>query len=142
MSRRLRQLIAVVCGAGILAGLGGCGPLGQEGLQREIEGISSTAAEGSLVADGVAGQGTKITFVRVHSAELAGAMEQSAEKLNDATLDPELRPKANEAIALANDVSSDLGDLEVAPDDEAGAARIAAQLRRTAKRAEKLAATL
>src|SRR4051794_15278154 len=142
MAQRSRKGMGALCAIGLLLSLSGCGPLGQEGLQREIESIQSAAAEGALVADGVAGDGTKTTFVRVHTGELAGAVEQSSEKLNDATLDPRLRPDANAAIGLADKVSGDLDDLEISPDDRAQAAQIAAELRRVADRAGRLAGSL
>lgn len=50
-----------------LSGCGGGGTLSKEELQKQYEAIQSLAAEGALVADGVADDRATETFVAVHS---------------------------------------------------------------------------
>ena len=49
-----------------------------------MESISSAAAEGGLLAQGVAEDRTRSTFTRVQSGDLAEQMTHEAEKLQDA----------------------------------------------------------
>src|SRR5215210_2088551 len=101
--------------------LAGCEPLDQGELSREIEGVASLASEGAMLADEVAQQETKRTFARVHARELGDSAEHSAERLTDAHPAEGLAEATGKAIKLSEDVSDAIGELEVAPDDAAGA---------------------
>jgi hypothetical protein len=119
--------------------LSGCGSLGRAELKREVKAIESNAREGQFVASDVAGDRTKVTFVRVHAGELAAAAEHSAEKLADSKTDPELEEELDRAIRIAMDVSDELGQLQVFPGDEGRAQLVRDRLRQQAANAEKLA---
>jgi hypothetical protein len=130
-------LICVCCSCIVVAG---CEPLTSDELKHEVGSIHSTAAEGALLAEGVAQQRTSSPFVRAHAAELAAAAETSARKLHDATVPTELRSGARRAIALARRTSSILGDLSLSPSDPGGASRMETRLKRLAAGATRLEA--
>ena len=136
-----RAAIAVALGA-VTALLAGCEPLSGGELKREIESVGSAAAEGAVLAQQVASQDTKRTFARVHARELADATEHSAEHLTDAHPEEEIRDEAERAIGLAEDVSSQIGEIEVAPDDAVAAAEVASRLRELSDQASALADSL
>jgi len=56
-----------------LIGASGCGDLSRQELSRGVESLGAIAAEGRLVADGVARDATKSTYARVMSKTLGGA---------------------------------------------------------------------
>jgi hypothetical protein len=120
----------------------GCEPLTADELGQEAATIHSTAAEGALLADGVAMERTTSPFVRAHAEELAGATDASARKLHDATVPDDLRAAVRRAIALATRTSSALGDLALSPSDPERAAAIEARLKRLAAQADQLASRL
>jgi hypothetical protein len=120
----------------------GCEPLGPDELQREVETVHSTAAEGSVLADQVAAQNIKRTFTRVEARELADAAQHSAERLTDAHPADGLERSTERAITLAEDVESAVGGLETAPDDAVAAGRTADRLRELARQTDQLAASL
>jgi hypothetical protein len=140
-SRIPRTLTAALAVALAIA-LSGCEPLGPDELQREVETVHSTAAEGSVLADQVAAQNIKRTFTRVEARELADAAQHSAERLTDAHPADGLEAPTQHAISLAEDVESAVGQLEVAPDDAEAAARTAERLRELARETDQLAASL
>ena len=113
-----------------------------EELQRGVETISSAAAEGALLAQGVAEDRTRSTFTRVQSGDLAEQMTHEAEKLQDAEASGEVARAKEEAVSLAQDVSSALGELQVAPGDERGAAGLQRRLERLRGQADDLAGSL
>jgi hypothetical protein len=125
-----------------LASAGCGGPIQADELGRGINSLGSLAAEGKLLAQDVGRNRTRMTFVRVHARELADEANHEAEKLADATAHGRLvRPK-DEAVKLAQDISSALGDLQVKAGDEATGRKAAAQLRRYASDAGTLAGRL
>jgi hypothetical protein len=137
--RRTAALIALLA---LAVACTGCNPLNNDELAREVTMSGSIAAEGALLAEQVAEDRTKATFVRVHAGELAAAADGSAEKLNDAGVEPDLQDKVDAAIAIDEDVSGALSDLEVAPGDESEGARAEATLKRAADRASRLEESL
>ena len=116
----------------------GCEPLDQNELRREVESLHSLAAEGATLADQVNEQRTKRTFARVHARELGDSAEHSAERLTDADPADGLEAQTEDAIALADQISSAIGSVEVAPDDPVAAGKAAEQLRSLAARATAL----
>jgi hypothetical protein len=138
ITRLAGALLAVALGIGVA----GCEPLGPDELQREVETVHSTAAEGSVLADQIAAQNIKRTFARAHATELADAAQHSAERLTDAHPADGLEAPTQRAIALAEDTESAVGELETAPDDAAAAARAAERLRELARQTDQLAASL
>jgi len=136
-----RPILPICLATGSLL-LGGCEPLTANELEHEAGAIHSTAAEGALLADGVARHRTTSPFVRAHAAELAAAADTSARKLHDASVPSDLRGQARRAIDLSTKTSSALGDLELSPSDPRGAAAVEARLKRLAARADRLESRL
>ena len=138
-SRSTRMLVA---GLAVAVAVAGCEPLGPDELQREVETVHSTAAEGSVLADQIAAQNMKRTFARVQARNLGEAADHSAERLTDAHPAEGLEGPTDRAISLAEQVSGAVGGLEAAPDDAAAAARAADRLRELARQTDELAASL
>jgi hypothetical protein len=138
MSRRNWLFASAAC----LLLLAGCEPLTSDELQHEAGSIHSTAAEGALLADGVARQRTLSSFVRAHAKELADAANTSARKLHDASVPGSLRQRTSKAIDLATRTSTVLGDLELSPSDPQQAAGFESKLKRLAAAAERLESSL
>ena len=136
--RILTSAVALLAGCCLSA----CEPLGPDELQREVETVHSIAAEGSVLANEIAGQNTKRTFARVQARELANAAQHAAERLTDAHPAEGLVASTERAISLAEDVSSVVGELETAPDDAGAASASAARLRALAAKTDGLAASL
>jgi hypothetical protein len=134
-----RVLLAVL--AVMAAALGGCGgPITPGELSRSIETLESTAAEGALLADDVARDRTKATFVRVHARDLSDVVVHEAEKLNDAQADrADVAAAKTKALELADRIDAALGQIQVAPDSETDGRRSAAALTRLSEDAKKLA---
>lgn len=129
--------------AALALAAGGCaGPIQREELKRGIETLHSTAAEGRLLANGVAGDRTRATFSRVHARDLADIADHQAEKLSDAEATGRLRIARDRAVALAQEISDALGDLRVNPGEEAVGRRVEDQLRKLADDADALAHSL
>lgn len=123
-----------------LAASGCGGPMRSDELGRSIEALGSAAAEGALVAQGVADDRTKTTFVRVRARELGETVDHEGEKLEDASADGEVASAKDRAVDLAGRISMLLGQLQTAPSDRAAAERAGRELRRLAARATQLAA--
>jgi hypothetical protein len=139
MSRRLT--ISALLAVGLSAG--GCGgPMQAQELARSIQTLQSSAAEGALLANGVARNRTKATFVRAHSRELGDIVNHEAEKLSDAQSHGNVAMRKSAAVDLAGKISQSLGQLQVSPGDESGARTAEQQLRSQAKRASNLADSL
>jgi hypothetical protein len=115
-----RRALAGVVLAGVLCLIGCGGPMQPDELARSIGTLESTAAEGALLADEVARDHSKATFVRVHARELGETVDHEAEKLNDAEAEPQggVASKKGKAIDLADRISAELGRIQVAPDSE------------------------
>jgi hypothetical protein len=127
----------------LVVSLLGCGgPMRPEELGRSVEAIESAAAEGELLADHVARDRTKATFVRVQARELGDTVVHEAEKLHDADASGSVAAKKARAVELAGQVSQALGDLQVAPDTEAVARASQGRLAKLADRAGRLADAL
>ena len=109
-------------------------------LSRSIDTLASTAAEGAFLADDVADDRTKATFARVHARDLGDVVQHEAEKLNDADANrPDVVEAKKKAIDLADRIGTALGQIQTAPQDEAGAATAGHQLSTYSEDAGKLA---
>jgi hypothetical protein len=123
--------------------LAGCGgPITDDELQRGIQTLAATASEGRLVALDAAEDRSKVTFERVALRDLGEDAEHEAEKLNDAQAKPENAAVKTRAVKLAQDISSALGDLQVAPADRRIARRVQLRLDALSKQADALAGRL
>jgi outer membrane murein-binding lipoprotein Lpp len=128
--------------AAVLA-LAGCGgPMRPEELARSVDTLSSTAAEGQLLAQDVARNRTKATFARVHARELADVADHEAEKLADATPSEGIGTELARAIQLAEDIGQPLGQIRVFPGDETAGKKAARELGELAARAKRLSESL
>jgi outer membrane murein-binding lipoprotein Lpp len=131
----MRRVVALL----VLVGLAGCGgDMRADELSRSVETLASAAAEGQLLADGVVQDRTKATFVRAHARELGETVEHEAEKLSDASARGMVATDKARAVALAEAIEEQLGQLQTAPDDAVGARRAADALRALTDRATRL----
>jgi hypothetical protein len=128
----------------VLAVMGsGCGgAIRADELSRSVDMLISSAGEGELLAEGVAADRTKATFVRVRARELGETVDHEAEKLNDASANPDLAAEKKAAVGLAEHISSALGQLQISPTDESAATRAGESLGRLAARGERLTKSL
>jgi hypothetical protein len=136
-----RRVIALAVLGLMTAALAGCGgPITPGELSRSIETLESTAAEGALLADDVARDRSKATFVRVHARDLSDVVVHEAEKLNDAQADrANVAAAKNSAIDLADRIDTALGQMQVAPGSETDGRKSAEALTRLGEDAKKLA---
>ena len=111
-------------------------------LKRGVDSIASAASEGKLLAQDVSRDRTRSTFVRVHARDLADDVNHEAEKLADAQAHGEVARIKAQAVALAQQVSDALGDLQVMPADATTGAHVATRLRHYAAKAGELSAAL
>jgi len=96
----------------------GCGDLSNDELNRGVESLSALAAQGQLVASGVARDGTKSTYARVMAKTLGEEAEHEAEKLADATPEDGIVEERGAAVAVAGEISDLLSELQTYPGDE------------------------
>jgi hypothetical protein len=97
----------------------GCGDLSNDELNRGVESLSALAAQGQLVANGVARDATKTTYARAMARTLGEQAEHEAEKLADATVEePETAEERHAAVAVAGEISGLLSELQTFPGDE------------------------
>jgi hypothetical protein len=126
---------------GAIAFVGCGGPMQADELARSIGTLESTAAEGALLANGVARDRSKATFARVHARELGEVAEHEAEKLNDAEAEPQggVASARVRAIDLADRISVALGRIQIAPADEAEGGAAEKELTTLSEEASRLA---
>jgi hypothetical protein len=117
--RRRPGVTAVLVALGVsLISISGCGDLSRDELNRGVESLSALAAQGELVANGVARDATKSTYTRVMAKTLGGEAEHEAEKLADAEPSPEVREERNAAIQIAGELADLFSELQTFPGDE------------------------
>jgi len=132
--------VALLAALALVVAAAGCGgPMRADELSRSIDTLASAAAEGALLADGAAQDRTKATFTRAHARELGETVEHEAEKLSDATANGAVATDKADAVELADRISQQLGQLQTAPDDRAGARSAGDRLRALADEATRLA---
>ncbi len=138
----MRRCVGFALGlaAVVVAGCGG--PITDDELQRGVETLGATAAEGRLVALDAVEDRTKVTFVRVEARDLAEEADHEAQKLHDAEAKPGNAEVKADAVKLAKEISSVLGDLEVAPADRQVARQVADRLDALTKQADNLTGEL
>ena len=117
--KRLRSGAIALLAAALAFAAAGCGDLSNDELNRGVESLSALAAQGQLVANGVARDATKATYARAMSRTLSEQAEHEAEKLADATLEePGTAGERHAAVAVAGEISSLLSELQTYPGDE------------------------
>jgi hypothetical protein len=115
--RGSRFAVALVAVLASLA-LGGCGDLSRDELNRGVESLSALAAQGELLADGVARDASKSTYTRVMAKTLGGQAEHEAEKLADAEPSPEVTRERNAGVRIAAELADLFSELQTFPGDE------------------------
>jgi hypothetical protein len=110
--------LAVAAAAILLVPLAGCGDLSRDELNRGVESLSALAAQGELVANGVARDATKSTYARVMAKTLGGEAEHEAEKLADAEPEAAVRDERNAAVQVAGEIAALFSQLQTFPGDE------------------------
>jgi queuine/archaeosine tRNA-ribosyltransferase len=136
-----RQL-AVLGLIALASSFSACGRASSTGVAAGIKQLASISAEGALMADDVARRRSKVTFVRVHGAELSAQAEHEAEKLSDHPVAPKLKQPIQTAIELSADISGAIDDLRVSPRDREQARESQRKLLHWAKEAGTLADSL
>ena len=96
----------------------GCGDLSRDELNRGVESLSALAAQGELLANGVARDATKSTYTRVMAKTLGGEAEHEAEKLADAEPSPEVERERDAAVQIAGELGDLFSELQTFPGDE------------------------
>ncbi len=96
----------------------GCGDLSREELSRGVESLSALAAQGELVASGVARDATKSTYARVMSKTLGEEADHEAQKLADATPVSGVSRERDSAVEIAGELADLFSELETFPGDE------------------------
>src|SRR4051794_36571919 len=115
---RWARLTPLFVATAILLAAGGCGDLSRDELNRGVESLSALAAQGGLVASGVARDATKSTYARVMAKTLGGEAEHEAEKLADAEPEPGVRSERHAAVQIAGELSQLFSELQTFPGDE------------------------
>jgi hypothetical protein len=126
--RSFRTAGAALAIAAALGLWSGCGDLSREELSRGVETLSSLAAQGALVADGVRRDETKATYARVMAKTLGGEAEHEAEKLADATPAPEVERERDAAVRAAAHLADLYSELQIFPGDERRGAGVQQQM--------------
>jgi hypothetical protein len=116
--RGRRRWVALLAALAALAFSSGCGDLSRDELSRGVESLSALAAQGELVASGVARDATKTTYARVMAKTLGGEAEHEAEKLADATPSPEVERQRDAAVEVAGEIAELFSELQTFPGDE------------------------
>jgi hypothetical protein len=108
----------VALGVSLIISISGCGDLSRDELNRGVESLSALAAQGELIANGVARDATKSTYTRVMAKTLGGEAEHEAEKLADAEPSPEVKRERNAAVRIAGELAGLFSELQTFPGDE------------------------
>jgi hypothetical protein len=111
-------------------------------LARSVQTLESSASEGALLANGVARDRTKATFVRAHARDLGETVDHEAEKLADADANGEVAARKSQAVDLADQISGALGKLQTSPGVESEGATAERELRGFARRAARISDAL
>jgi hypothetical protein len=140
-SRRRRPGVTaaalVALGASLLL-FAGCGELNRGELNRGVESLGALAAQGELLANGVARDASRSTYTRVMAKTLGGEAEHEAEKLVDAEPEAGVRPERSAAMELAGELSDLFSELQTYPGDEERGAKLEAQMGKLGERADAL----
>jgi hypothetical protein len=115
-----------------------CGDFSRDELNRGVESLSALAAQGELVANGVARDATKSTYARVMAKTLGGEAEHEAEKLVDAEPSPEVKEERNAAVQIAGALADLFSELQTFAGDERHGALVQRQMGEIKEQADAL----
>jgi hypothetical protein len=138
----MRGLVATVLAAALTLSSYGCGDLSRGELSRGVEALSGLAAQGGLIANGVARDATKSTYARAMAKTLGGEAEHEAEKLADAEPSPEVVDERNVAVQIASEIAELLSELQTFPGDEHHGLLVQRHLREAKEQADALTVRL
>ena len=139
IGRRRPGVAALAVALGVLlTALSGCGDLSRDELNRGVESLSALAAQGELIAGGVARDATKSTYTRVMAKTLGGQAEHEAEKLADAEASPEVERERDAAVVLSEELAELYSELQVYPGDERRGAAVQRRMAVAKDRADAL----
>jgi hypothetical protein len=139
-SRRRRPGVTaalVALGASLIL-FAGCGALNRGELNRGVESLSALAAQGELIANGVARDATKTTYARVMAKTLGGEAQHEAEKLADAEPEVGVRGERAAAVRLAGELADLFSELQTFPGDERRGAAVEKEMGELGDRADAL----
>lgn len=141
--RKRARSAALAVLAALAIAFSGCGDLSNDELNRGVESLSALAAQGELVANGVARDATKTTYARAMARTLSEQAEHEAEKLADATLEePETDDQRHAAVAVAEEIAGLLSTLQTFPGDEHHAELVEKHLGEAGEKADAIVAQL
>ncbi|HYQ77875.1 MAG TPA: hypothetical protein VEP91_02050 [Solirubrobacterales bacterium] len=141
--KRVRSAALLTLLVALLIGGSGCGDLSNDELNRGVESLSALAAQGRLVANGVARDATKTTYARAMARTLSEQAEHEAEKLADATLEePGTADQRHAAVAVAEEISGLLSTLQTFPGDERHGELVEKHLGEAGEKADAIVAQL
>jgi hypothetical protein len=133
---------AIAAALALLVLASGCGDLSRDELNRGVESLSALAAQGQLVANGVARDATKSTYTRVMAKTLGGEAEHEAEKLADAEPEAAVAPERHAAVQLAGELSQLFSELQTFPGDEHHGALVEDHMKEVQEQADAVVARL
>ena len=136
MARHICPLALLLVVIGLGAGCGG--PMEPQELARSVQTLESSAAEGALLAQGIADDRTKATFFRAHARDLGERVDHEAEKLSDAEAEGDVALRKSQAVELADPISQALGRLQDFPGVESEGVTAQRELRRSSTRAARI----
>jgi hypothetical protein len=131
---------AIVLAAALALAASGCGELSRGELSRGVDALSGLAAQGGLIAGGVARDDTKATYARVMAKTLGEEAEHEAEKLADAEPSPAVRDERHAAVRLAGEIAELFSELQTFPGDERQGAAVQRGMREAGEEADALLA--
>jgi hypothetical protein len=133
---------AVAAAVALLLLAGGCGDLSRDELNRGVESLSALAGQGELIANGVARDATKSTYVRVMAKTLGGEAAHEAEKLADAEPEAAVADERYAAVQIAGELSQLFSALQTFPGDEHHGALVERHMEEVKEQADALVARL
>lgn len=131
-----RPIATALLAVAFLLAFAGCGDLSRDELNRGVESLSALAAQGGLLANGVARDATRSTYTRVMAKTLGGEAEHEAEKLTDAEPSPEVTEERNAAVQIAGELADLFSELEIYPGDEQHGALVQRHMREVKEQAD------
>ena len=131
-----RIATALLIAVSLLVAIAGCGDLSRDELNRGVESLSALAAQGGLIANGVARDATKSTYTRVMAKTLGDEAEHEAEKLADAEPSPKVIEERNAAVQIAGELADLFSELQTFPGDEHHGALVQRHMREVKEQAD------
>ena|SRR5215218_6618928 len=137
-----QRAAAMVTAIALLLLAAGCGDLSRDELNRGVESLSALAAQGRLVANGVARDATKSTYARVMAKTLGGEAEHEAEKLADAEPEAAVAAERHAAVQIAGELAELFSQLQTFPGDEHHGALVERHMQEVQEQADAVVARL